>query len=54
MEMQERAMEMQERAAVRLERLLDQLTHAVERASGRTTITPTDLAVLRNALQFIK
>jgi len=37
-----------------LERLLDQLAYAVDRFDGKTTITPTDLAVLRDALRLIK
>ena len=40
--------------AASLERLLDQLAYAVDRFGGETTITPTDLAVLRDALRLIK
>jgi hypothetical protein len=44
----------QEHVAASLERLLDQLTYSVDRFGGKTTINPTDLAVLRAALQLIK
>ncbi len=44
----------QDHVAASLERLLDQLTYAVDRFGGKTTITPTDLAVLRDALRLIK
>lgn len=37
-----------------LERLLDQLAYAVDRSGGKTTITPTDLEILRDALRLIK
>ncbi len=44
----------QDHVAASLERLLDQLTYSVEVWRGKTTITPTDLAVLRDALRLIK
>jgi hypothetical protein len=44
----------QDHVAASLERLLDQLTYSVDRFGGKTTITPTDLSVLRAALQLIK
>ena len=37
-----------------LERLLDQLAYAVDRFGGKTTITPHDLEILRDALRLIK
>jgi len=39
--------------AASLEKLLDQLTYSVERFGGKTAVTPTDLAVLRDALRLI-
>jgi hypothetical protein len=44
----------QDHVAASLESLLDQLAYAVDRFGGKTTITPTDLAVLRDALRLIK
>jgi hypothetical protein len=44
----------QDHVAASLERLLDQLAYAVDGFGGKTTITPTDLAVLRDALRLIK
>jgi len=44
----------QDHVAASLERILDQLAYAVDGFDGKTTITPTDLAVLRDAIRLIK
>jgi len=40
--------------AARLEQLLDQLTYSVDHFRGKTTITDTDISILRDALKLIK
>ena len=39
---------------VALENLTDQLTYAVSRANGRTTITAVDISILNAALEALK